>query len=152
MWVGLFLLITGTILLLGFRLTKQTISMEKLNMAIVIAMACAQAFAILPGISRAGMTIMVGLFLGLQRHAAARFSFLMAVPVIGGAGLLAVLDLLDRSQSLTSQMLTAYSVGFVAALISGFLALAFLMKLLNGKRFFLFGFYCFAMGLAACIF
>ncbi len=151
-WVGVFLFITGTILLMGLRISKSSISLKNMTFTIVIAMAIAQAFAILPGISRAGMTIMVGLFLGLERQGAARFSFLMAVPVIGGAGLLAILDLLENAQSMSSQQITAYGVGFVAALVSGFLALAFLMKLLNGKRFFYFGFYCFAMGLAACIF
>lgn len=150
-WVGLCLLVTAAILLAGFRIReRQTRAFNQITLTIVLAMALCQALAVLPGISRAGITIMAGLFLGMERQASARFSFLMAVPVIGGAGLLAVKELVQSAETLDPQLINAYGAGFLAAFISGFFALAFLMKLLEGKRFFYFGFYCLALGLFAC--
>ena len=145
-WIGLFLLVTGLILVLGLRLKQGGRPLMTLGLGVVIAMALAQAAAILPGISRSGATIMIGLFLGLERKAAARFSFLMAVPVIGGAGLLALIDLAGSSQGISAELGLAYGAGFLAALLSGFAALAFMMRLLEGNRFFFFGFYCLALG------
>lgn len=151
-WVGACLLVTGSALLWGLRHEDGKKPLAQMTMTIVVIMACAQALAILPGISRSGATIMAGVFLGMERKGAARFSFLMAVPVIGGAGLLAIKDLLENAQSMTSDLWIAYSGGFVAALVSGFIALAFMMRLLEGKRFFYFGFYCLAMGLFSMFF
>lgn len=150
-WVGVCLIVTGITLLFGLKVPPEGKPMEKLNAAVVIAMGCAQALAVLPGISRSGSTIMCALFLGMSRQVGARFSFLMAVPVIGGAGLLMVKDLLENNQALSADLMTAYGAGFVAALISGFFALAFLMKLLEGNRFFFFGFYCLPMGVLAMV-
>ena len=93
---------------------------------------------------------MVGIFLGLNRGACARFSFLMAVPVIAGAGILAVGDLLQQSFP-DNTLIVAYGVGFLAAFVSGFVALRFMMKLLAGQRFFYFGFYCLTVGLLAIV-
>lgn len=149
--VGICLLVTGVTLLAGLRLRKQGLPLDKLTWGVVIAMGLAQALAVMPGISRAGTTIMMGLFLGLGRQAAARFSFLMAVPVIGGAGLLAIKDLFETRGSLTAEVITAYGAGFVAALLSGFFALVFLMRLLEARRFFYFGFYCLIVGSLAIL-
>lgn len=145
-WVGACLLVTGTALLWGLRHEDGKKPLAQMTWTIVIVMAVAQAFAILPGISRSGATIMAGVFLGMERRGAARFSFLMAVPVIGGAGLLAVKDLIENSQAMTADLWVAYTGGFIAALVSGFIALAFMMRLLEGKNFFYFGFYCLGMG------
>jgi undecaprenyl-diphosphatase len=149
-WVGLFLLVTAALLLPGLKKGMEGKTFAEMGWAVVIAMSLAQACAIMPGISRSGATIMLGIYLGMQRRAAARFSFLMAVPVIGGAGVLAAKDLLD-APPLSSELMMAYGAGFVAALVSGFFALAFMMRLLDGRRFFLFGFYCLGLGLAAMI-
>ncbi len=150
-WVGICLWVTGGVLLWGLRIKKKEISLAQMGLLVVLAMGLAQALAILPGISRSGITIMTGLFLGLEHRAAARFSFLMAVPVIAGAGLLAVMDLTEQAHSMTTSLWLAYGAGFVAALVSGFFALIFLMRLLEGKRFFYFGFYCLALGMIAMI-
>jgi len=151
-WVGACLLVTGALLLAGLRLKEEGLPFARMGWQVAILMGLAQAVAILPGISRAGSTIMVALFLGMRRDAAARFSFLMAVPVIAGAGLLTVLDLVRHAGSLSPDTLVAYGAGFVAAAASGFLALTFTMFLLRGRRFFHFGFYCLALGLAAILF
>jgi len=147
--VGSLLVLNGIVLLLGFRATDGHLSITAIGLPIVIAMGLAQACAIMPGISRSGATIMCAVFMGMARKDAARFSFLMAVPVIGGAGILAAKDLLEAGSDQLLRLWPAYSAGFIAALISGFLALAFLMRLLEGRRFFLFGFYCLALGALA---
>lgn len=150
-WIGIFLVITGLILLLGFRVRGEARPLDRIGWPTVIAMSLAQAVAILPGISRAGVTIMVGLLLGLEREAAARFSFLMVVPVIGGAGLLVLVDLLRQGSEISTNLWLSYGAGFTAAVISGFFALVFLMRLLRGKRLFFFGFYCLALGALAMV-
>lgn len=150
--VGLCLLLTGVTLLFGMRFRERGFPLKEMGIGVVLVMACAQALAVLPGISRSGATIMAAVFLGMERKDAARFSFLMAVPVIGGAGLLTVIDLVKSADTLDPGLWPAYGAGFVAAAISGFFALAFLMRLLQGNRFFLFGFYCLAVGLAAIFF
>jgi len=149
--VGVCLLFNGAVLLVGLRLSEGTKTLAELRLGIVVAMGFAQAIAVLPGVSRSGSTIMCGLFFGLVRRDAARFSFLMAVPVIGGAGILAVMDLIDQGAEHLVQLWPAYGAGFLAALVSGFLALAFLMRLLEGRRFFYFGFYCLVLGLLAML-
>ena len=148
-WVGIFLFVTGITLLCGLRIKGEGRPFEQLSPAMVAVIALAQAVAILPGISRSGATIMAALFLGMNKNAAARFSFLMAVPVIGGAGLLALIKVIAQSAAMSTGLWLAYGAGFVSAMVSGFFALAFLMRLLEGKRFFYFGFYCLAMGAVA---
>ena len=150
-WVGICLFVTGTALLLGLRLGKEGKSFEEMPWAVVVFMALAQALAILPGISRAGATIMTALFLGMDRFAAARYSFLMAVPVIAGAGLLTLIDLFRKAETVSNDAWLAYGVGSLAAIGAGFFALVFLMRFLEGKRFFYFGFYCFVLGFIALL-
>lgn len=150
-WVGVCLLITGVTLLLGLRMAEGGFEYRKMNWVVLIAMSIAQALAVTPGISRSGATIMAGVFAGMQRKDCARFSFLMAVPVIGGAGLLTLKDLYEQPQALPSDLWVSYGAGFAAALVSGFVALAFLMKLLEGRNYFRFGYYCLAMGLLAIV-
>ncbi len=150
-WVGVCMLITGATLLLGLRMEEGGFEYRKMTWAVLIAMSVAQALAVLPGISRSGATIMAGVFAGMQRKDCARFSFLMAVPVIGGAGLLTLKDLYEQPFPLPSGIWASYGAGFAAAMVSGFLALIFLMKLLEGRNYFRFGYYCLAMGLLAIV-
>jgi undecaprenyl-diphosphatase len=89
----------------------------------------AQAIALFPGISRSGVTIATGLFLGLTREAAARFSFLMAVPVIAGAGIWKARTLIGGG--LGGAEIGELVVGVLMATIFGFLAIAFLLRFLR---------------------
>jgi undecaprenyl-diphosphatase len=94
----------------------------------------AQALAIFPGVSRSGATITAGLALGLERTAAARFSFLLSAPIIAGAGLKSVYDLLTgmHGGAITSSEMIIFPIGFLTAALSGFFCikalLAFLQK------------------------
>ncbi len=105
----------------------------------------AQAFAVLPGISRSGMTISTGLWRGVDGREAAAFSFLLSVPVILGATALKVGELAAHPPALES--LVPLGVGMVVAYASGVVAIRWLMALLRGGRLDRFAYYCWAVGL-----
>jgi len=111
--------------------------------AVVIGLA--QAAALLPGISRSGSTISSGLFRGLEREEAARFSFLLSVPAIAGAGILELrgLDSAELGMHLP--------VGFVVAAVTGYSALRLLLRFVRRGRLHLFSWYCWAAGIAGIL-
>jgi undecaprenyl-diphosphatase len=110
--------------------------------ALIIGLA--QALAPLPGISRSGMTIASGLWVGLDAVAAADFSFLMAIPLIAGAGLL---EARHASADLALIGVVPLVVGAVVAFLSGVFAIRFLVAMLRRGRFYVFAPYCIAIGL-----
>ena len=142
------LLITGLILFIT-RFVKASRN-GQVTLKSSIGIGVAQAVAIMPGISRAGSTISAGLMMGVAQENAARFSFLMAVPVIFGATLLKVRHMLTNPPS-GEQMLTL-GVGTVVAFISGVVALKILLGVLRKGRFSLFSYYCFTIGILGLIF
>ncbi len=103
----------------------------------------AQAFAILPGISRSGTTVSLALWLGIKPEVAAEFSFLMAVPVITGAAVLLLPDMVAEGPGMLNGGL---AVSFVAALVSGVFAIRLLVALLRRQAFHRFAPYCWALG------
>ena len=92
----------------------------------------AQVIALVPGISRSGISISAGLFAGLNREAAARFSFLMATPAIGGAGFWEARKFFTHEAGPNPEM-NVIVIGFVAALVSGFLAVRFMLEFLKRR-------------------
>jgi len=108
-----------------------------------------QAFAIIPGISRSGMTISIALLLGVSSKEAAKFSFMLAIPAIFGATILTFLDAqFDQLKIMTTPLVVTALVSFV----SGLLALKFLIKILNAGKFYYFSFYCILIGLISLLF
>lgn len=107
-----------------------------------------QAVAVWPGISRSGSTVAAGLFAGLPAEAAARFSFLLSIPAIGGAALLDVLDVLQAGLALPAGPLL---VGFLSAAVSGYLAIHGLLALLRRGRLAFFAVYCLILALVLLI-
>lgn len=103
----------------------------------------AQAVALLPGVSRSGSTMAAGLGLGLAREAAARFSFLLAIPAIAGANILELPEAIDAGLG------TAEIAGFAAAVLSGYVAVATLLRWLRTRTFLPFAVYCAAAGISA---
>ncbi len=101
----------------------------------------AQAFAILPGISRSGSTIVTGMLLGIDRSKAAEFSFLLSIPVILGATVLKTKDLFDSQ--ISSNELTMLLIGTVSAFISGYLAIIWLLDIVKKGKLEWFGLYCY---------
>lgn len=102
---------------------------------------CAQALAIMPGVSRSGITITAALFLGFARGASARISFLLSIPIIAGAAVL------EMSHINPSEINTAFISGFFAALICGWLVIKFLMKFIQSHSFDVFVYYRWVLGL-----
>jgi undecaprenyl-diphosphatase len=110
-------------------------------------MGLAQAVAIMPGISRSGSTIAAGMWSGTDRREAAEFSFLLSIPAIGGASLLQLLDLMGGGTGGGASMAFGLIVGFVAAFISGYAAIAGLLEILKRRGLVPFAWYCWAVGL-----
>ena len=112
-----------------------------------ILIGCAQAVAIIPGVSRSGMTICTALFLGLSPKEAARFSFLLAIPAISGAGILRVLDVSGGFQL----PLSVSIVAFISSFGVGVVALRWLLGWLEQGKFHYFGVYCLAVGIITLV-
>lgn len=143
--VGLMLFITALLLLLADRAKKTTRSISYQD-AIIIGVA--QAIAILPGISRSGATIATSVLLGNDKSKAARFSFLMVVPLIFGK---IVKDLMSGELSQSVGLNSAYIVGFLTAFVSGLFACMFMIKLVKSSKLWYFSIYCFVVGAIAII-
>lgn len=139
---GVCLLLTGGIVW-STRYTGPRATEYEPGWGAALTIGCAQAFAILPGISRSGSTVAMAMALGIAPLAAAEFSFLLGVIAIAGAGVL----LLPELTSVSPAESLAISVGGVAALVSGLLAIWIFLWLLRGRRFHLFAWYAWIVGL-----
>jgi undecaprenyl-diphosphatase len=146
LFVSFALLVTGTILL-GTRWTKPRATRFGMVRALIIG--CAQAFAILPGVSRAGSTIAAGMYVGVERSEAARFSFLLALPVILGACVVEGKELWQTG--IPSQQGMTLLVGTIVAYVVGVIALKWLLGVIRRGRLDWFAYYCYAVGLAGII-
>lgn len=139
--VSIMLLVTGVILYL----TKfRDHFPNHLTGGRAFGIGLAQAFAILPGVSRSGSTISLGLYLGIKRKEVADFSFLMVIPVIAGAMLLEVKEMIEVGIGTSDAV--ALFVGFITAFISGYFALKYLIILLQNKGIHPFAWYCWVLG------
>jgi len=150
MLAGFMLIVTGLLLLWLSRRQEGTREYHRLTMSQALTIGAGQAFAILPGISRSGTTIAAGVGLGLTRHAAATFSFLMAIPVIGGAGLLELKDMMDSGWQTTTS-LPNLLLGMVLAFAVGLVALNWLLRCLQSGRIQWFAFWCIPLGVGVVI-
>ena len=147
--VSITLIGTALLLVLAELRLKPRKRMERLSWLNALFIGLFQALAITPGISRSGSTITAGILAGLSREEAARFSFLLSVPIIFGAGVKKLLDLTFGGE-LGSQWFIIFA-GFASALISGYLSIAFLLSFVKRRRLYVFAFYCLALGLLGLI-
>jgi undecaprenyl-diphosphatase len=145
--VAILLLVTGVWLVLAERLGRKEHPAEDLRWWQALLVGVAQGCAIAPGISRSGATIGAGLLLGLRREAAARFSFLLATPIILGAGLLQIKKLPEAPN--VDSSLVPLALGFLAALITGYACIRFLLRYVKSRGLTAFAAYCWLAGLAA---
>lgn len=134
-------------------LTKKQYSVKAPNLSSItvstaVLLGLAQAVAITPGISRSGITISVAIFLGLQRSQAARFSFLMGIPAILGAGLLNLKEGIEFFSSYPTELVT----GFLSSAIVGYFAILFLLKIIQKEKFYLFSYYCGGLSLFSFVY
>jgi len=141
-YVALALFVTG-IILITTRWIPHRDGPLSLGRGFIIGVA--QMVAIIPGISRSGITISMGLFLGVSAEKAARFSFLLAIPAIAGAGLLTWLDL--SQQAVSTIPVPALLTGLVSSFLMGWIALKWLLGMLASGRFYWFGVYCILVAL-----
>ncbi len=145
--VGFMLILTGVILFIAER-AKRTSKSVGFGDALLIGIA--QMIAILPGISRSGATIGTSVMLGIDREKAARFSFLMVVPLILGKVAKDVLSPKFSEELANSEISSSvYAVGFAAAFIIGIIACTWMIKLVKKSKLTYFAYYCFAAGIAA---
>jgi len=128
-FVAALLAIGAVALWVAERVGSRTRTLADLGVSDAVIIGAAQAAALFAGISRSGITIAAGLFVGLQREAAARFAFLMAVPIIGGAGLWKSRELLNGG--LPAGDVVPLIGGMVAALLAGLLAVSVLLAYLR---------------------
>jgi undecaprenyl-diphosphatase len=124
------LLVGSAIFVLAERLGTRRRTLERLTLVDAVFIGVAQAIALIPGISRSGITISAGLLRGVERADATRFAFLLATPVILGAGAKTVLDA-RKLAGLTAQ-LDVVAIGFVVSFLSGLAAVAFMVRYLRG--------------------
>lgn len=140
------LLITGCLLYASQRMNSGRIDVRNLTIKEALFMGCGQALAILPGLSRSGTTIAAGLFAGLDKEFAAKFSFILSIPAILGA---AVFQLKDLSGG--SVEIGACIAGFIVAVISGYLAISVLLKVVREKSLDIFAYYCWIVGIIVLV-
>ena len=140
--VGICLLITGGVLF-GTRLVP--VSAGEPNWRRALAVGIAQIGGIIPGISRSGITISAGIYSGMERERAVEFSFLLAIPLILGAGVSKIAGMIKMSISFSEIM--NLLAGTLTAAVSGYVAIKVLLKIVKKGRFDFFAYYCWITGL-----
>lgn len=133
--IAAMLAVFGVVLYLVDRRAEQRREMKELRGRDVAIIGVAQALALQPGVSRSGVTITAGRALGLTREAAARFSFLLALPVIGGAGLYKGAKLLTGAEHIPPGFAGPFAWGMIASAVSGFLVVWALLAYLRRRSF-----------------
>ncbi len=141
--VGCMLILTGLLLLLADRAKKTD---RKVSFTDSVIIGVSQAIAILPGVSRSGATISTSVLLGVDREKAARFSFLMVVPLIFGK---IAKDIMDDQFAISSAQTLPLALGFIAAFVTGLLACTWMIKLVKSSKLIYFSIYCFLVGIVA---
>jgi len=133
----------GLLLLIADRVAKHHKNLRGLNIKESIIIGFSQALAIFPGVSRSGATITTGLWLGLKRSEAAKFSFLLGAPIIAGAGLKSILEIIKlfKQGQLNNNELILFPIGFLTATFSGYLCIKYLMKYLENNSLKIFVYY-----------
>jgi undecaprenyl-diphosphatase len=147
-WVVVFnLVLVGVLFIVSEAVGSRTRRADKLRFVEAGGIGLAQAAALVPGVSRSGATITLGLFLGLRREEAARFSFLMSVPIIVGAGSLQLAEV--AAEGMERSQVAMFVAGFVSSAVVGYLAIRFFLRFVVHHSLRAFAYYRF--GLAAVV-
>lgn len=150
--VGILLFITGfTLLYSEYKSKKLEEKKDEISLKTSILIGLAQGLAALPGFSRSGWTIATGLFCGLDRVTAARYSFLLSIPIILGASMVYPLIKIDIHEAVQYNW-TAIIAGTVVSAIVGYLCIKYFMKFISKFSLAIFGYYCIIAGVATAIF
>lgn len=148
-FVGGALVVTGCLLWLCDRVRKGRKSEKNAGLVDVLIVGMMQAVATCPGISRSGMTITTGCFMGFDRSFAVRFSFILSIPAVLGANILALKDALEIGIDWAS--VPAYCVGVAVAAVSGYLSIRLLRYVADKGRFGAFAYYCWGVGVLTLV-
>ncbi len=150
-FVGILLIFTGCLLLFSEKYSKKIIEKKSITLKNSILIAIAQGLAALPGFSRSGLTIATGLLSGIGRAEAAKYSFLLSIPIILGASMLYPMMTLDIKEAATYNW-TAIIAGTIVSGISGYLCIKYFLKFVSKFSLSVFGYYCLIMGIFTVIF
>ncbi len=147
--VGFMLLITGIVLYASRMADRHGRPLKKMKLKDAAFVGFAQAAALFPGLSRSGMTIVSGLFSGLDRQLAVKYSFLMSIPVVFAASMLEAFTIYQEGfGDVTAGMIIA---GTLSAVISGFAAIKLLQEIVDRRRLYAFAYYCWMLGILLLI-
>lgn len=146
--VGFALLVTGTFLMMIRKMPQGHKTLTQMKGRDALTIGIVQGIATIPGISRSGSTVTAGIFCGLDKEFAFRFSFLMSIPAILGA---AVLKLMDVDAADLAANAAPYLVGMLVAAVVGYVCIRWLKNLIQKDQFHYFGYYCLAMGLISIV-
>ncbi len=148
--IAIFMLSLGVVLILAELLSRQNRTLEEMTMFDAVIIGIAQAFALLPGVSRSGITMTAALFLGSTRETAARYSFLMSIPIIAGAMVWEGHKVMKMHLPVAT--LLPFGWGFLTSAIVGYLAIGFLLRYLSKGSFYPFAVYRILLGAGILIF
>lgn len=146
LFVGIFLLVTAAVLYYSERHSSGQITQKDMSFKQALIVGICQGLAVFPGISRSGSTIASGLCLGLNREYAARYSFLLSIPAVIGAGLIQIKDIATLDASVSVLL-----AGFISSVIFGYLSIKLLMKMIKGWSLDIFAYYCTIIGITTII-
>ena len=143
--VGVMLMVTGLLLILADRAHNTS---KNVSVKTAFTVGVAQAIAMIPGISRSGATISTAVLLGIDKTKAARFSFLMVIPLIFGK---IFKDIFSGELNYESTQITSLAIGFIAAFVSGLLACTWMIRLVKNSQLKYFAYYCAVVGIIAIL-
>ena len=150
--VGILLFITGfTLLYCEYKSQKLEVKKDEVDLKTSILIGLAQGLAALPGFSRSGWTIATGLFCGLDRVTAARYSFLLSIPIILGASMVYPLIKIDIHEAMQYNW-SAIIAGTIVSGAVGYLCIKYFMKFISKFSLAIFGYYCIIAGIATAVF
>ncbi|MGB9694582.1 MAG: undecaprenyl-diphosphatase UppP [Caldisericaceae bacterium] len=148
--VSLLFFVTAAILLLAnFDFVREPVSLSQMSLKNALVVGFMQIVSLLPGVSRSGSTIAGGVYSGMKKNDAARFSFLLSIPMIFGASLFEAKDMFNSTVAGVSA--TELFVGMVVAFIVGLLSIRFFFKLVQKTKFYVFATYCVVIGIVGLI-
>jgi undecaprenyl-diphosphatase len=142
--IAVMLIVVGLLMLLVERMLPQHREFDRITWRDGIVIGVAQAIALIPGTSRSGSTITAGMILGLKKEVAARFSFLLGIPVVAGAGMMEGVRLAERGLPADERL--PFIVGAVVSLVVGYLSIAFLLRFLQTNSVLVFTIYRCGLG------
>ena len=143
--VGAMLMVTGLLLILADRAHNTS---KNVSVKTAFTVGVAQAIAMIPGISRSGATISTAVLLGIDKTKAARFSFLMVIPLIFGK---IFKDIFSGELNYESTQISSLAIGFIAAFVSGLLACTWMIRLVKNSQLKYFAYYCAVVGIIAIL-